>query len=646
MNAVEASDQIYLFLEDNLQIKEGYSDFSGKRSLHNKKNNKKYYLYSNHGETVVKTVKYKPMEIIEVVPSGNEQIIFYSDSNCNISFVKSKIHSVLTPDQIADKVEKHPMLRSFVFMLFSSLIIFGILRFREYNFININLSLGYKKTCNYKVNFLFPKKIRNKFSMKTNKLSLLVHAYWVRIPLRDIYEHYLNTSDINVPIFVKVLNNGINYYYNFKERTKDKYSKKHFIFNTRSIRVFKSDVEMYVRKSITGQYVIVVSSIMSKVIVLKEKLAYFLTLFKPKREIYDIYFEKFAQGASESGFELFKYAIKSNRNSIYILDKDNENFYQLKRKYPKNLFAKNSVSAFYYIFLARSFISSDLVSHLQRRLYDNDKLFKKKILSINKKVFLQHGPSLATNIFERGYFNRKVPIAPDYIIVNSKFERDLFINNTSYNSRQLLMTGIPNMDLYANERDSKKEEITFMLTWRPWDLTGKIEEGSYLGRYFQFFNMIENEEFYKDKKITIILHPKSKIILQEQFPDIYNEKKHLFYEGDIKDKLLESKILITDYSSVCYYGFCGGANIIFYWEDKELGEREYGAPNILQENIAFGDIVNKFKDLNKAIQKNFYSNQLDKYKEKFNNLIEFHEGGNTRNTYNYLNELVLNKRGK
>ncbi|WP_185151429.1 hypothetical protein [Peribacillus simplex] len=39
---------------------------------------------------------------------------------------------------------------------------------------------------------------------------------------------------------------------------------------------------------------------------------------------------------------------------------------------------------------------------------------------------------MATNIFERGYFNRKLPIAPDYMLVNSNFEKNLFLNNTGY----------------------------------------------------------------------------------------------------------------------------------------------------------------------------------------------------------------------
>ncbi|PTJ73948.1 CDP-glycerol--glycerophosphate glycerophosphotransferase, partial [Mammaliicoccus sciuri] len=142
--------------------------------------------------------------------------------------------------------------------------------------------------------------------------------------------------------------------------------------------------------------------------------------------------------------------------------------------------AHYSFISFYVIFKAINFVSSELVTHLQRRLYDSSQLLKKKILSKNNKVFLQHGPSLATNVFERGYFNKKVPICPNYIVTNSKLESDYFKKYPKFNDDELIELGIPNLDLYVNEQENKKEQITFMLTWRPWDITGKIEENSYI----------------------------------------------------------------------------------------------------------------------------------------------------------------------
>ncbi|WP_371069555.1 CDP-glycerol glycerophosphotransferase family protein [Sediminibacillus sp. JSM 1682029] len=631
----------YLYAADFFNLKSSYCDFSGKKSLLKKKNNKKYFLYRENGEEIVKTNLHSSMEVIEIIYHRNKQIIFYSDTKNRVAFIIAKRHKYLTPKKIVDKVEKDPLYRSLAFMFLTTLWFVGVLRFRDNkDIIDIQLSLGYQKSKNYKVVFLFPKSLRNRFSDYTSKLTLLLHAYVVRIPLKDIYRHYLKSSDINIPIFIKVVNEDINYYYNYKADFIDAYDKNHFVFNTRSVKVGKTDTEMFLRKSVTGQFVLVVTSTLNKSTIVKEKLAFGLTLFSKHKEKYDIYFEKFAAGAAESGFELFKYSVKQNANSIYILDKNNPLFKEIKEKYPKNLFAKNSFLAFYYIFLARSFISSDLVTHVQRRLYDNDSLLKKKILQNKYKFFLQHGVSLATNLFERGYYNKKVPIAPDYIIVNSEFEQELFRKNTQYTKEELIISGLPNIDLYVNSRKLPKTDITFLLTWRPWDLTGKIEKGSYFDRYLSFIKEVQSADFYKDKRMNIILHPKARIILQEQFPEFYEENKHYFYQGDIKDALLKSKVLISDYSSVTYMAFAGGSNIVFYWEDKEKCEEEYGSPNILQENIAFGDIAYDFNDLEKLIKCNYLSKQKSRYQKKYSSLVECTEGKNTFNTFNKLTNIL------
>ncbi|MEI5909705.1 CDP-glycerol glycerophosphotransferase family protein [Bacillus spongiae] len=634
-----------LYIDDTGMLKQGFSDFSGKRNISNKKYNKKYLLYTDHGESVARAHHYESMEVIQVVPFKNDsQIIFYSDSLGRVSFVLSKVDPSISPFEIADKVEKKPMTKTKAFMFFSFVLFIGILRFRNNDSVNPpEISVGVKKTNNYNIRFLFPRKIRNKFSMNTNKLALFIHSYYAIVPLRDIYRHYLNTSDINVPIFVKVLNKSSYYFYNFQAETKSKFNRKNYLYNTKSTRVKGSDNEMYLRKSITGQFVIVVTSRLSNVIVFKEWVAYLSTLLVRKKDKYDLFFEKFSLGASESAFELFKYnmSTKSSKRCVYILDKESPDYEDLKRKYPNNLFAKNSIKAFYHMFLARSFVSSDLVSHIQRRLYDNDQLLKKKILNNKHKIFLQHGPSLATNVFDRGYYNKKIPIAPDYIIVNSQFERDIFLENSSYKKNELIVSGQPNIDLYVKSKNENKDEITFLLTWRPWDLTGSSDnKNSYISRYFQFIDTIKSNKFYEDKKINIILHPKAKLILQEQFADFYSNNEKYFYSGDIKSALLKSKVLISDYSSVTYMAFSGGTNIVFYWEDKELCEKEYGSPNILQENIAFGDISYNFSDLDKEIRKNYMSGQRNEHIKTYSRLVECTDGNNTHNTLEHLSSII------
>lgn len=446
-----------------------------------------------------------------------------------------------------------------------------------------------------------------------------------------------------MPVYVKSTNkDNLHYYYPLKFDYKHKYNQKHYIYSSKSYRLNKT-IEFFVRKSITGQMVLVMTDYLSKLTKLKEKLAY-LSLFFNNQEKYDIYFEKFARNASESAFELFKKSKEENDLfSKYILSKENEDFEALQEQFGKdNVLAHNSFKSFYYIFQAKRFISSDLVSHLQRRLYDNSRNIKRKILNNHNKVFLQHGVSLATNVFERGYYNKKVPICPDYIVTSSALESSYFKTYPKFNDNQLIEKGVPNLDLYVGGRNEKKEQITFMLTWRPWDVVGKIEKNSYIDRYLQFLKIVENDPFYKNKGINITLHPKARWMIENQFPETYKQIKDYIYEGDIKAALLQSKVVITDYSSICFYAFAGGSNIIYFWGDKKLSEREYGAPNILQDDNRFGDVVYDIDhSLNESIQLNYKRQQKREYITRYNKMNEHSKGNNTENVYNEIKRIVV-----
>lgn len=179
-----------------------------------------------------------------------------------------------------------------------------------------------------------------------------------------------------------------------------------------------------------------------------------------------------------------------------------------------------------------------------------------------------------------------------------------------------------------------------MLTWRPWDITGNLGEDTYIDRYLQFLNLIISDSFYKGIKVNITLHPKARLLLINQFPEVYDNIKNYIFEGEIKDAVLNSKILITDYSSICYYAFAGGSNIIYFWGDKELAENEYGSPNILQDDNRFGDVVYDIDTkLNECIQRNYNKAQEPFYKSRYKKLVEYTDGNNTEKVYEYIKNL-------
>lgn len=628
-------------INDSIYLKEGMHDFNYIKVI-NKKNRlpfKKYYVYNN-GSILRISNPEETIKILEIVNNPKiegTKIVVYVDPHERLSFMIATPHKVLSLENVLEKAESNPPHRIFIISFKKSIYVLGIIRFRYANMKEVNLSVGYDKSLNYKFNYLFSKTVRKKFSEFTNKLFLPFHFGFSKIPSHDLLTKYNKTSEINNPLYIKsVTEDDLNYYYQLKQKGFDRYNKKHYLYSTKRYAIIKKGISFFLRKSITGQFVIVMTDYLKPSIPIKEKLGKFLSLFTKKQK--DIFFEKFSKGASESAYEVFKYAIENDdKNSVFILDKDSPHYSIMVENFGKNkILEHNSIKAFKYIFKSNRIISSDLSTHVFRSLYDNSKLLKKVILNNNKKIFLQHGVSLATNVFERGYYNPKVPIAPDYIVTNSKLETNLFKQYTGYKNEQLIETGTPNLDLYVNNKN-RQDSISFILTWRPWDLTGNINKNSYLDRYLQFIKLINETPFLKTKKINVILHPKAKEILEEQFPDIFKKIESYIYMGDIKDALLESKVVITDYSSICFYAFAGGSNIIFFWGDKKIAEKEYGSQNILQSYNAFGDVIynmdNSFINL---IENCYNKGQQEEYINKFNKMVEFTDGNNIKNIYKII----------
>lgn len=631
-------------INENIYLQGNLHDFNYIKVV-NKKSRlpfKKYYIYDN-GSILRTSNPEKTIKVLEIINNPKIEgtnVVVYIDPHERVSFMIAKPHKVLPLEKVLEKAESNPPHRIFVFSFKKSIYILGIIRFRYANMKEVNLSVGYDKSLNYKFNYLFSKNIRKKFSEYTNKLFLPFHFGFSKIPFKDLLLKYDNSSEINNPLYIKsVTENNLNYYYQLKQKGFDKYNKQHYIYSTKRQTIIKKGISLFLRKSITGQLVIVMTDYLEPLIPIKEKIGKFLSFFTNKKK--DVYFEKFSKGASESAYEVFKYAIKNNdEKAVFILDKNSYNYNNLIERFGKDkILAHNSIKSFKYIFKADRIISSDLPTHMFRSLYDNSKLLKKKILNNNKKIFLQHGVSLATNVFERGYYNPKVPIAPDYIVTNSKLETNLFKQYTGYKIEQLIETGTPNLDLYVNNKNDQYS-ISFILTWRPWDLTGDINKNSYLDRYLQFIKLLDENVFFKDKKINVILHPKAKEILEEQFPETFKSIEPYLYLTDIKDALLKSKVVITDYSSICFYAFAGGSNIIFFWGDKQYAEKQYGSQNILQSKNVFGDIVysmnNEFVNI---IKDNYNKTQPQEYITNFSKMVEFTQGNNTKNIYKKIKDI-------
>ena len=174
-----------------------------------------------------------------------------------------------------------------------------------------------------------------------------------------------------------------------------------------------------------------------------------------------------------------------------------------------------------------------------------------------------------------------------------------------------------------------------MLTWRRWEyniIRDNVEESNYYKMLNRIVDCIPNE--YKDKLI-ILPHPLFLSIIQKTDFEL---KKYIPSSFTYDDILKDTKLLITDYSSISYDAFYRGSNVIFYWEEKDKCLKKYGPSTklMLNHDNSFGDIAYNQDELKPLIKPNYSKSQKKKYIDKYSKIVEFHDGKNTERLINYL----------
>ena len=128
-----------------------------------------------------------------------------------------------------------------------------------------------------------------------------------------------------------------------------------------------------------------------------------------------------------------------------------------------------------------------------------------------------------------------------------------------------------------------------------------------------------------DKNIKIVAHPKVQNML------INTSIKDLIWNRPISEVLEITKLLITDYSSICYNAFYQGAAVIFYQPDLEVYEKANG-PLIPADDEYIGKRAFNKKELTSILNQKIKNGEIlledlrDKqYEDIYKTINEFHD---------------------
>lgn len=414
--------------------------------------------------------------------------------------------------------------------------------------------------------------------------------------------------------------------------------------------VYTKDFAVHIRRTIKGNLTLVKrrkepieNTLKFRILESKFISGLFYNISKilvPKRKNkINIFYEKFASKAEEGTYDLFLLMQKNKRGKNYfIISEDSPDYEKIKEN--KNVVKKYSLKYYWLIYNANNFISTEASIHLNILRSNNSAL--RKSLTDKKFIFLQHGVTYMKAQGKNSTFSKGKEGEVSYIVAGSEKEKDIIADMLGIYEQQVLKTGLPIFSRvkYNHINDKSDNIVTIMLTWKPYEeQLYNFEESTYYKNTMDIYNMLTK---YIDKeKIIIVPHPKVYDLLKE------TDIKENIWLGKISEVLEKTKLLITDYSSVCYNSFYQGAGVIFYQEDLEKYEAENGKliPN---DDEYIGRRAFNLKELKSIIKETIENNniKLDKVRTKefennYKTINEFTDGKNIDRIYEKLVELKL-----
>ena len=326
----------------------------------------------------------------------------------------------------------------------------------------------------------------------------------------------------------------------------------------------------------------------------------------------------------ESASVVFERLVDDGRTDArFVLRRDRWDL--VGEKYRRYLVPAYSVRHFHHFFGARTLLSTETVQHAVEHRTAYRSVLRRITRGDFGYVFLQHGVMYMVSLDSehRRFFRAGVSVVPknSKVVCSSQVEADHFVELGGFDRANLYVTGLPKFD--RARRDEGADRILIMPTWRPWDqnlVKTNPEQAPYHHMLAELFAAVPE---HLRERTWLLPHPHARAALAE------TDLAPRIWTGSYDEALRGCSLLVTDYSSIAYDAFYRGANVIFWWKDKEECMRRYGGRLMLDDGSAFGPVVNDAEDLSHAVAQYADTPQREEYVKRYKHIVEFHDGRNT-----------------
>lgn len=338
---------------------------------------------------------------------------------------------------------------------------------------------------------------------------------------------------------------------------------------------------------------------------LKERCALVLSkLFRKQLTQKHIFlcYEKYCCMAQDNGFYFFRHCMendmerKMNRNIYFVIDKKQPDYRERLLPYKDHVIQFMSLKHMVYILAARLLISSDSKAHAYA-WRAKESIILPRIMNQKKLVFLQHG----VIALKRVEFYRKGTNAVNLFVTSNQREHDIIVNEMAYPTEDVIITGLARWDV-LEDKGLKERHILVMPTWRNWleEVSDVVFMASdYYRNYMSLLNdarlarLLEEQDLYLD----FYIHPKFREYLSNFSISNGSRVRMIPFGAEPLNQLIMGcKLLVTDYSSVCWDVYYQGKPVLFYQFDVDKYNETTGS-YIDMETELFGDRVMTTEEL-------------------------------------------------
>lgn len=331
-------------------------------------------------------------------------------------------------------------------------------------------------------------------------------------------------------------------------------------------------------------------------IVLKEFAAIlFYRLTKPywKKRHICLVCEKFSEMAQDNGYYFFRHCMEEDEETYlgkqiyYIITKDSPDRQKLE-PYKDHLLDFMTIRHMCYLLAADLIVSSDSRYHTYA-MQSRHSIFNRYIKKI-PFVFLQHGVIALKQV--DFFYGKGKRGGCDLFVVSTEDEKKIIVDNFGYLPDEVINTGLPRWDV-LHDKSQNQREILIMPTWRNWlDSVPDedFEQSDYFRSYMELLNSRRFADILEkyDLQINFYLHAKF-----QDYVENFRAKEsriHLISFGEVavNEMLMRCRMLITDYSSVCWDVLYQDKPILFYQFDLDKYEEAQGSYLNMRTEL-FGD---------------------------------------------------------